>query len=111
MNWLGEMPLGIAYRSPSARSARRTAALEHGVVHDLVQQDGEVEDREALDQGERDPDQRMLEMDETPGRQPEDRELPHRHDPVAPGVLAMQLAQLLPWQGFAQLGLEGHRVL
>jgi hypothetical protein len=50
-------------------------------------------------------------MDEPPGRQREDRELPHRHNPVPPGVLAMKLSQFLPWQGFAQLGLEGHGML
>ena len=79
---------GNRIQEPECPLRAPMAALEHGVVHDLVQQDGEVEDREALNQGERDPDQRMLEMDETPGRQREDCELPHRHDPVAPGVLA-----------------------
>ena len=69
MNWLGEMPLGIAYSSPSIRSAAGAAGAEHRMVHDLVQQDREVEDGEALDHGERDPDQRILEMDEAPCRQ------------------------------------------
>ena len=89
----------------------RAASLEDGVVHDFMQQDGEVEDREALHQGQGNPDQRMLEMDEAPGRQCENRELSHSDNPVPPGVLAVQSAQFFPRQGFAQLGLESHRGL
>ena len=66
------------------RSAR-LAPLEDRVVHDLVQQDREVEDREPLHERERDPDQRILEADQSPGRQAEDRELPGRNQQVAGG--------------------------
>ena len=48
----------------------RMAPLEDRVVDDFVKQDGEVEDREALDYRERDPDERMLEPDQSPRRGP-----------------------------------------
>ena len=81
------------------------------MVHDLVQQDGEIEDGEALDERERDPDQRVLEADEAPRRQPEHEELTHGDDPVPPRGFLVQILQLLARKRVRQLGLESHRVL
>ena len=111
MNWLGEMPLGMAYSNPSSALGERTAAVEDRVVHDLVQQDREVEDRESLHERQRDPDQRVLEMDESPGGAGENRELPHGDDAVPPAGLAVELAHNVAGQGFAKLSSERNRVL
>ncbi len=80
------------------------------MVHDLVQQNGEVEDREPLDDGERNPDQRVLEPDQRPGRQRQDAELPHRDGEVPPRGFLVQLPHLLARDGSAQLSTERGRV-
>ena len=59
------------------------APLEHRVVHHLVEQDGEVEHREALQDGQRNPDRRVIEADERPRADGQQGELPHRHGQVA----------------------------
>jgi hypothetical protein len=50
-------------------------AREDRMVNHLMQEDGEIEDRETLDEHERDPHQWVLETDERPGRQAENAEL------------------------------------
>ena len=44
----------------------RAPTLEDGVVHDFVQQHREVEDRESLDERERNPDKRVAEIAMSP---------------------------------------------
>ena len=61
------------------RSQRRMAPLEDRVMHDLVQHHREVEDREPLDQRERNPDQRVVEVDQPPGADSQDTELTGRN--------------------------------
>ena len=111
MNWLAEIPLGVAYSRPSTRVANGRAPLEHVVVQHFVQQDGEIEDREALHERERNPDERVLEPDEPPGRQPQDRKLPDRHDEVTDRRLAMERAQHVARDRLAELSLQRHRML
>ena len=48
-------------------------ALEDGVVHDLVEEYGEVENREPLHEGQRNPDRRVREVDQRPRGRREDR--------------------------------------
>ena len=82
-----EMPTSeLARRNPARRriqqaqdpGRQRPRALEHVVVQHLVQQDREVEDREALHEGQRNPDERVFEADEAPGRKSQDDKLPNR---------------------------------
>src|SRR3954451_11193241 len=88
-----------------------TPPLEDCVVHDLVQQHGEIEDGKSLDERERNPDQRMLEADEAPRREPEDGELARGDRDVTERRLAMQLAHQIAGDGAAELGPERGRHL
>jgi hypothetical protein len=47
-------------------------------MHDLVQQHGEIEDREPLDDRERHPDERVRETDQSVRREAKHHELPGR---------------------------------
>src|SRR3954467_15270375 len=73
----------------------RPTTVEDRVVYDFVPEDGEVEHREPLHDGERNPDQRVLEPDQRPRRNRQDGELPRRHRDVADRLLAVQLAHLV----------------
>jgi hypothetical protein len=112
--------LGVMIQMPLRELAGRNAArdrvqqpqkplrdgslpLEDDAVDDLVQQDREVENREALHEGQRHPDQRVVEMDEPPRRKPQERELPRRHHEVPGGRLPVEVAHLLTRDGVAEL--------
>jgi len=82
------------------------APLEDGVVHHLVEQHREVEDREALDERQRDPDRGVVETDETPGAEAQQGELPGRDEQVSSRHLAVQLPQLPPVDRGRQVGME-----
>ena len=91
---------------PEDPRRQRVRPREHVVMQDLVQQDREVEDREALHERERHPDQRVFEANQSPGRQREDRELPQRDREVPGRRLAMEPPQFVARNGTAELGLE-----
>jgi hypothetical protein len=69
-------------------------------VHNLVQQNGEVKDRESLDERERHPQQR-----------PENQELPDGYQQMARGAFFVQLPQHGPRDGLAELGPQRGRML
>ena len=83
-----------------------TGSLENGVMDDLVQQNREVEDGEPLNDRERDPDERTIEMDQSPGAKRDDRKLPRGHGTVPPAGLLMQIAQQGAGESFAQLSFQ-----
>ena len=85
--------------------------LEDRVVHDLVQQHREVEDREALDERERDPDERVRERISAQVAERQDRELPRGDGEMARRRLPVQLAHLVARQRGAELGAELRRPL
>ena len=89
----------------------RPVAVEHRPVHDLVQQDGEVEDREALDEGEGNPHQRIAEADEYNGRDRKERELTRRDGEMPARRLAVEVPELLAGKRVAQLGPKRHGML
>ena len=89
----------------------RPFPLEHQVVQHLVQEHREVEDREALNEREGNPDERVIETDEAPGRQSQYRELPGRDDEVPNGRLPVQVPHLLAGDGFAQLSAKADGML
>src|SRR4029079_6852415 len=89
----------------------RMPPLEDGVMHDLVQEHSEIEDREPLDERQRDPDERVIEADERPRPDPQDRELTRRDNEVAQWLLPVQIPHLLARDGRAQLSTESSRVL
>jgi hypothetical protein len=64
-----------------------------------------------LHEGERDPDERVVETDEPPGRKRQQGELPRGDHEVAGGRLAVEIAHLLARDGFAELGPKPGRVL
>src|SRR5688572_30010968 len=111
----GELTRGNAARNrvePTEDALRRwSPALEHVVVHDLVQKNREIENCESLHDGERDPDERVVEADERPGDERQNRELSCRDEGMAPGRLAVQLTHELARNGRAQLGAQRSRVL
>jgi len=76
-----------------------------------VQQHREIEDGEPLDERERDPDQRLLETDESPRREAEDRELADADREVPDGLFLVEIAHLRARDRSAQLGPERSRVL
>src|SRR5688572_21716451 len=88
-----EMPSSELRRREAARQrvqpreqpfGARVPALEHGKVHHLVQEDGEIENRKALYEAQRNPDGRMIESNQGPGRQPDDCKLPRRDREMTP---------------------------
>ncbi len=88
-----------------------TAALEDCMVHDLVQQHGEVEDGKPLHERQRDPDERVRNRDEAPRAQSEDRELPRSDQQVPRRVFLVERDQRLARQRTTQLGPQRRRVL
>jgi hypothetical protein len=76
-----------------------------------MQKDREVEDREALDQGERDPDQRVVKTDERPRGQPENAELTPRHEEVPPPGFPVEFPQLVAGDGCGELSPQRHSML
>ena len=68
---------------PQQALGERVPPLKDRVVHDFVQQDGEIENRESLDDGQGQPYQRILEIDQCPGSESEDGELAHGNDEMA----------------------------
>ena len=120
--------LGVVIQVPARELARRNAArrrveqrqralrrrarpLEDGVVHDLVQHHGEVEDGEALHQGERHPHQRVAVVNQAPGAGAEQRELAEGDCQMPRRGLAVEIAQQLAGNGLPELGLEPDRML
>ncbi len=85
--------------------------LEHVVVQHLVQQHREVEHGESLHEGERHPDQRIRECDQSPGGEPQHRELTRRDQQVACRVLRVQRAQRLARNRVGELRPQRRRVL
>src|SRR5713226_170242 len=79
---------------PSQRALKgRMTAIEDGVVHDLVQEYCEVEDRESLYERQGDPYEWMSECHEPPGRQPENQKLPAGDGQMPQRALLMQGAE------------------
>src|SRR4051812_7728497 len=89
----------------------RAAPLENRVVNDLVQQDGEVENRESLHQRQRHPDEWVVETDEAPRSEREDCKLSRCHRGVPPGIFLVQLAHLFARKRPPKLSSERNRVL
>ena len=77
--------------------------VEDRVMHHLVQKHREVEDGEALNEGERNLDQWILEVDERPGGERKKTELPGRDDEVARRRLPVKLAHQVTRDRSAQL--------
>src|SRR4051794_29284890 len=89
----------------------RAAPLENRVVNDLVQQDGEVENRESLHQRQRHPDEWVVETDEAPRSEREDCKLSRCHRGVPPGIFLVQFAHLFARKRPPKLSSERNRVL
>src|SRR5439155_12314658 len=87
------------------------SAIEYRVMHHFVQQDGEIEYREALHQGQGHPDERIGPDDESGCGGRENRELPCRDHQVASPGLPVDSLQLFTGQRAAELGPECRRVL
>jgi hypothetical protein len=112
-------PRELARRDSTGNGVQQTqdpfggwpAPLENRVVDDLVKQNREVENRESLNERQRNPDEWVVEMDESPRRQPKHGKLPRRHGEVAKGGLPVKLAHLVARNGFAQLSPERNRML
>ena len=119
--------LGVMVEVPARELARRDAArhgvqpaerpleiwtpsLEHRVMHDLVQQDREVEDREALHEGERNPDERVGEGDQAPRGKPQDGELPRCDQEMTDAALAVERFELVTRNGRGQLCPQSRRM-
>src|SRR6185436_20117493 len=85
--------------------------LEHRVMNDFMKQDGEVKNRQPLHQRKRNPDQRIVEPDEGPGRNAKNPELPSCDEEMAERGLLVKLTHLVARDGFAQLSSKGNRVL
>src|SRR5262249_27222007 len=83
-----------------------TPAIEDGVVHDLVQQHREVEDRESLDERQRNPDERVRAGDEPPRCERQDEELAARDYQVPRGALLVQRLQLGSCERRGELGAK-----
>ena len=96
---------------PQRALGGRTAAIEDRVVHDFVQEHGEIEHGEALHQRQRHPYERARDRDQPPGGQREDRELARRNQQVARGALRVERLQHVPRQLAAELGPQRCRVL
>jgi len=99
---------GVQQAQDSRRQRPRT--FEDVVVQDFVKKDREIEDRESLHERQRDPNQGVLETDESPRRKAEDRKLTDPHNEVTNGGFLMERAQLISGQGLRQIGLERHRM-
>ena len=99
---MGQMPAGeLQRRDPRGNGiedrkgafGRRPRTVEDGAVNDLVQEDGEVEDRPSGHQRRRNPDPRLRKHPRGPRRDSEDQELPGGDREVPRGVLAVELLQ------------------
>ncbi len=86
-------PAGNRIQQAQQTLGPRPPTGKHRVMNDLVQKDCEVEYREALHDGQRQPDQRVVETDESPGGEGEDGELPYRNGTVPPATPPVQLAK------------------
>src|SRR5262245_59169634 len=96
---------------PQYAFSNRTPAFKNRVMHDLVQKDREIENRQTLEERERHPDQRIFEPNESPGGARQDGELPSCDDEVAPRSLPVEFAHLVARDSSAQLSSERNRVL
>ena len=85
--------------------------FKNRVMHDLVQKDREIENRQTLNQRERHPNERILEANQSPGGDCQDGELSSCDREVPPRGLAVQLAHLVARDSRAQLSSECNRVL
>ena len=65
----------------------------------------------SLDERQRHPDERVVETDEAPGREREDRKLSRCHGEVPPRALLVELAHLFARKRRAKLSSERNRVL
>src|SRR4029453_4125066 len=81
------------------------------VMHDLVQENREVKDRQSLNECQRYPDQGILETNQAPRGERENAELSSCHDEMPPGNLLVELAHLVARDRSAQLSSERYRVL
>ena len=88
----------------------RAPAGEHGVVHHLVEQHGEVEHREALHEGQRDPERGVRHAHQGPRDEPEQDELAHGHREVARRLPAVPVADEVLRHGRGEVGTERRRV-
>lgn len=120
--------LGMMIQMPSRELARRDSTwnrvkqpkhsfrgwpppFEDRVMHDLMQKDREIKDRQPLDERERHPDQRILEPNQSPRREPQNRELPSCDEEVPRCRFAVEFPHLLARDGRAELSSERNRVL
>ena len=125
---LGGSELGVMIQMPARELARGHAArhrvevreepfpsrarpLEDRMVDDLVQQNREVEDGEALHECQRNPDQRVREADKSPRHETEDCELPGGNEEMTPRRARVELDEKLPRQLAAQLDTKRCRRL
>src|ERR1700736_2848243 len=86
------------------------AAVEDRMVDDFVQENGEVEHREALHERERYPHERVRRRDQRPRRERQDRELARRDEQMARGVFPVECDHLLARERAAELRPELDRV-
>ena len=73
--------------------------------------DRKFENRQSLDKRERNPDERVVEMDEPPRRQRQNGKLARGHSKVPKGRLLVKHSHLVARNGFAQLRPQSNRVL
>ena len=98
----------------AARAGRKVLAFGNGgsatdaqdFVHDLVEQHRAVEDREAGDEGKRQPEIPAIEIDDGGGREQERREIAERDHGVQQRPPLMEGAQLFDRQLIREIALE-----
>src|SRR5919197_6680423 len=90
---------------------RRMTPDKDRVVHDLVQQHREIEDRKTLNEGEGNPDERMLVPDQPPGGERQNRELAESDGAVPRWLLSVQIAHLIARNRRAELRPQPNRML
>ena len=80
-------------------------------MHDFVQEDGEIEHGETLDERQRNPDERVRDRDETPRRETEDRKLTRGNQQMARRSLRVKRAQRITRDRAAELRMKRSRML
>ena len=80
--------------------------LPDQVVERLVQEDGRIEEEEALDENEGNPDQGVRADPQPPRREREEDQLPRDHGDVPGGTTPVELAELVPSNALRQLPAE-----
>src|SRR6185503_6488732 len=107
----GGDPAWNRIEQPEDPLGHRPATREDRVMHDLVEKNREVKDRQSLNKRQRYPDQRILEPNQAPRGERENAELSSCHHEMPPGSLLVEVAHLVARDRSAQLSSERDRML